>query len=91
MTREQAESVAIRALGFLADDPERIGYFLAQTGINPRSLRQAASDPNFLLGVLDHLAAHEALLCAFAARADMPPEVVAEARNMLAGTPPEFP
>ena len=68
MTRELAETVAIQALTFIAEEPERLGRFLALTGIGPESLRDAAREPNFLLGVLDHLAADEALLREFAKR-----------------------
>ena len=68
MTRELAESVAIQALTFLAEEPERLDRFLALTGIGPESLRDAAREPNFLLGVLDHLAGDERLLHEFATR-----------------------
>src|SRR5438552_45120 len=51
--REVAEIVAIQALSFVASDPERLGLFLAETGVGPESLRNAASDPHFLLNVLD--------------------------------------
>src|SRR5258705_10938678 len=62
-----AEDLAIAALGFIAGEPERLGRFLAMTGIGPDSIRAAAREPQFLLGVLDHLAADEPLLLAFAA------------------------
>jgi hypothetical protein len=88
MTRELAETVAIQALGFLADDPDRIGRFLALTGLAPESLRAAAQEPNFLLGVLDHLASDQALLHEFATRMEIGPEVVTLARDLLAGAPP---
>ena len=56
MTRELAETVAIQALSFLAQEPEQLERFLSLTGLTPDSLRDAAREPNFLLGVLDHLA-----------------------------------
>src|SRR5262249_58207951 len=62
-----AEHLAIAALGFIAGEPERLGRFLAMTGIGPDSIRTAAREAQFLLGVLDHLAADEPLLLAFAA------------------------
>ena len=65
--RAEAEDLAIAALGFIAGEPERLGRFLAMTGIGPDSIRAAAREPRFLLGVLDHLAADEPLLLAFAA------------------------
>ena len=61
-----AETVAIQALSFIAEEPERLGRFLALTGLEAQSLRDAAREPNFLLGVLDHLAGDERLLREFA-------------------------
>src|SRR5436190_9422843 len=51
--REVAEIVAIQALSFVAGEPARLGRFLAETGIGPKTLRKAASDPKFLASVLD--------------------------------------
>ena len=73
MTRELAETVAIQALGFIAEEPERLQPFLALTGIEAQSLRDAAREPNFLLGVLDYLAGDDALLAAFAGDAAIEP------------------
>jgi len=66
ITRKIAESLAIQALGFMASDPERLGAFLAATGIGPEAIRLAAADPSFLAGVLDYVAADEPLLLAVA-------------------------
>ena len=88
MTRELAESVAIQALSYLAEEPVRISRFLALAGLDPASLRDAAREPNFLLGVLDHLAGDETLLRAFAEHAARSPEAIVAARNLLAGEPP---
>jgi len=91
MTRDWAEALAIQALGFLAEDGERLGRFLAFTGIEAQSLRDAAREPNFLLGVLDHLAGDERLLTEFATHKELTPEVVTRARDLLAGAPPATP
>jgi hypothetical protein len=88
MTRELAESVAIQALSFLAEEPDRLGRFLSLTGLTPESLRDAASEPNFLLGVLDHLASDDALLQAFAASIESEPQTISAARDLLAGSRP---
>ena len=80
-----AEELAIAALGFIAGEPEQLGRFLAMTGIGPDSLRDAAREPRFLAGVLDHVAADEALLLAFAAANEIDPEAVMRARDVLAG------
>jgi Protein of unknown function (DUF3572) len=91
MTRELAETVAIQALGFIAADPEPLERFLALTGIGPESLRDAAREPNFLLGVLDYLVSDDALLCKFATENEITPDVVTRARDLLAGARPAMP
>ena len=83
--RHAAEALAVAALGFIAGEPERLGRFLAMSGIGPDSIRAAAREPQFLLGVLDHLAADEALLLAFAAENSIPPNAVIKARDTIAG------
>ncbi len=80
-----AEDLAVAALGFIAAEPDRLGRFLALTGIAPASIRDAAREPQFLVGVLDHLMGEERLLLAFAAENDIDPEAVMRARDTLAG------
>jgi hypothetical protein len=84
-TREAAESLAIQALAFLADDPERFADFLATTGLTPERLRESASHPHFLIGVLEHMLAHESLLIAFADSAATDPAEIARAHDTLGG------
>jgi hypothetical protein len=86
--REQAAAeLAVAALTFLACDTERLERFLALTGLGPQSLRAAAREPSFLLGVLDHVASDESLLLAFANENEIDPEDVGRARDALAGRP----
>jgi hypothetical protein len=84
-SREGAQALALRALAFLARDVERIGRFLALTGVAPDDLRHLAQAPDFLLAVLDHLAADEPLLLAFVAEEGVAPEAVGLARRALGG------
>ena len=83
--REAAEALAIQALTFIAGDSERLGRFLAITGIGPTEIRSAASEPGFLAGVLDYLATDERLLIAFATEAEVDPDTVEKARSVLGG------
>ena len=85
MNREDAEGFAIAALGFIAGDAERLGRFLAVTGLGPETLRQAARDKAFLGQVLSFLAEDEPLLLAFAADLGENPMRIAEAHRFLAG------
>ena len=83
--QEAAEALAIQALTHIAGDPERLGRFLAVTGIGPAEIRTAAGDPGFLAGVLDYLAGDEALLVEFATAAGIDPNSVNNARYVLGG------
>jgi hypothetical protein len=81
--------VAIQALSFVAGDPERLGAFLAETGIGPETLRSAAADPRFLAGVLDFVLRDDATVKAFAAASELDPATIAAAREVLVEGPPE--
>ncbi len=87
--REVAEIVAIQALSFVAGDPERLGVFLAETGIGPETLRSAAADPRFLAGVLDFVLRDDATVKAFAAASELDPATIAAAREVLDEDPSE--
>lgn len=83
LTVESAEALAADALGYLAQDLEHLGRFLALSGIGPRELRQAAGDPGFLLGLLEFYMEHEALLLAFSESKGYRPTMVAAAHHIL--------
>ena len=81
--RQVAEMLAIQALTYLADDGERLGRFLAVSGIGPESLRAAAQDARFLAGVLDYVVGDEQLLIDFAKEVGVTPVDVQNARRVL--------
>ena len=85
VTQQEAESLAIQVLSFLAEEPDRLARFLALSGIDAGAIRSAATQPEFLLGVLDHVVGDEALLLAFAAQFDLEPAAVDRAHRVLAG------
>lgn len=82
---DQALVLALRALAFVASQPELIERLLAVTGLTPEQLRDAAEDPALLVGVLDFLLAHEPDLVAFCEAEGCDPAAPAEARRCLAG------
>lgn len=84
-----AKDIAIQALVFIAADEERLERFLAFSGIEAASIRQAAQEPGFLAGVLEHLSGDENLLLALAEQSGLRPEQIASARALLAG--PDLP
>jgi hypothetical protein len=81
--REVAEIVAVQALSFIAADPERLGLFLAESGLGPETLRTAAADPQFLANVLDFVMRDDATVKAFAAQSELHPTNIAAARQVL--------
>jgi Protein of unknown function (DUF3572) len=85
LTLEAAEELAIQALTYIAGDPERLGRFLAVTGIGPEGIRAAGGEPGFLAGVLEHLAADETLLMGFATEAGVDPAAIGKALALLGG------
>jgi hypothetical protein len=84
-SREAAEMLAIQALGFLAEDPERFGAFLAATGLSVEAVRDAAGDIGFLTGVLDYMLGDERLVTGFADNAGIDPAALARAQRALGG------
>ena len=79
-----ADEIATLAFGRIAQDPERLGRFLALTGLDGGSIRAAAADPGFLPAVLEHVAGDEALLLAIADEIERSPEAIARTAAMLA-------
>ena len=78
-----AEIVAIQALSFIAGDPERLGSFLAETGIGPDTLRKSAADPRFLASVVHFVLRDDRTVTAFAKASELQPTNIAAAREVL--------
>jgi hypothetical protein len=80
---DQAERIAVDALGFVASDATLLPRFLAISGISANEIRRAAAEPGFLAGVLDFILAHEPTLVAFCENRAIEPAAVAVARRAL--------
>lgn len=85
VTVEAAEKLAVQALTYIAGDPERLGRFLAITGIGPAEIRAASAEPGFLAGVLDYVAGHEQMVTEFATETGTNPADLGSARAALGG------
>lgn len=85
MTRDEAELLAIRALGHIAADDDLLGDFLSLSGLAPDELRARMAEPEFLGGILDFLLADEARLLAFCEAEEIRPQLPAAARRALPG------
>jgi hypothetical protein len=82
-SRETAEMLAVQALAFIAQDGGRLSGFVSSSGIAVESIRAAAHEPDFLVGVLEHMLADETLLIAFAGSAGIDPADVGRAGQVL--------
>jgi hypothetical protein len=86
MTPENAEILALEALGWLAGEDDAIQRFLGSSGIDPAELRQAAGNPDTGAAVLDFLMGDEELLLRFCEHAQVSPKQLHLARYRLGGT-----
>ena len=87
---DEAEILAINALGFLASDSERLQRFMDLSGLDVAAIRAGAANPAFLGGILDHLLADESLLLIFAEEQQLRPERISDLRRKLPGASLDF-
>ena len=73
-TDEGAEILALQALGWLAGDEDRLGRFLALSGLDPATLRDTAGGRDTARAVLDFLLSDEELLLDFCEIAQIRPK-----------------
>ena len=82
---ERDETIALKALAYLAGDEKALNQFLGLTGMAVEDLKKGATEASFLAGILDYFLQDEALLLAFAGASDLTPETIARARQRLPG------
>jgi hypothetical protein len=82
---DDAQTLAINSLVFLAEDSELLPRFLALTGISADQIRTAASEPGFLAGVLQFYLAHEPTLMRYCEATNTDPALFQEALRLLPG------
>ena len=87
---EEAEVIALKALGFLAGEPERLERFMSLSGLTLAAIRKSAADPAFLAGVLDHVLSDQTLLLTFAENCGLAPSDVQRTRRKLPGASLDF-
>ena len=79
----RAKTLALAALGWILQVPERAERYLELTGLDPDSLRNGLDDVTVLGSALDFLANHEPdLIRAAEALAVTPEELIATRRNL---------
>lgn len=85
MDRQQAETVAIQALGWMAQREETLHSFLGQSGMSADQIRGMASDPDFLAAVLDFILGDESMVTEFCGSEGLDPSIPMRARGLLPG------
>jgi Protein of unknown function (DUF3572) len=78
-----AEAVALRALGWTLSDDDRARRLLALTGLTPEALRSRIGEPGLLAAVLRFLEAYEPDLLACAEHLQLTPLRLVETRRRL--------
>ena len=78
-----AEAVALNALGWTLGDDARAQRLLALTGLTPAGMRERLGDREFLAALLRFLEAHEPDLIACAEGLGVPPARLVAAREAL--------
>lgn len=85
VAQDFAETLGLRALGWLAGNEELLGVFLGATGADLSDLRARASDPTFLGAVLDFILMDDAWVVAFCDAEGLAYDMPRSARDALPG------
>lgn len=85
ISADAAETLALTALGWLVTNDELLPVFMGATGVDAGDMRARASDPDFLLSVLDFLMMDDAWVIAFCDAKGVAYEHPVQARAALAG------
>ncbi len=82
---DQAETLALRALAWLAANEELLPVFMGATGVGQDDLRTRAGEPEFLGSVLDFLLLDDAWVVSFCDGESVPYDSLMQARANLPG------
>ncbi|MGB5558919.1 MAG: DUF3572 domain-containing protein [Paracoccaceae bacterium] len=85
MRQEYAETIAIRAVAWLAGNDELLPVFLGATGASESDLRARLAEPEFLGSVLDFMMMDDQWVVAFCDGSDLAYDQIMQARQALPG------
>jgi len=85
MTQVSAETVGLQALAWLAGNEDLLPIFLGSTGASEGDVRNGATDPEFLGGLLEFLLMDDSWIISFCDSISLPYERLTEARQSLPG------
>lgn len=81
----EAETLALKALSYLAHSPEDLDRFVTLSGVAPADLRARADDPEILAAVLDFVLTDDGRVTGFCEDAGIDPRELHAARRALPG------
>jgi hypothetical protein len=84
-SQQDASTVAVAALTYLATRQDRLEAFVRMTGLDPAQVRDLAKQPDFQGGVLDFMLNHETDLLDFCEQEGLTPQRIQTARTNLPG------
>lgn len=87
MISSTAETIALKALAFIAADETHLTAFMAACGCSPEEIGDSVRDPAFLGGVLDFVLQDDEMILDFCRSADIAPTDLTRARHALPGSP----
>jgi len=84
MTPIAAETLGLKALTWLAAQPEALTRFFSVSGLSASDLRARASEPDLLAAVVDYVLSQEALATEFCEDEGLPARDLHLAAHLLA-------
>jgi len=81
----KAETLALKALAYLAQSDEEMERFVALSGVTPANLRARAGDPEILAAVLDFILTDDGRVAGFCESVEIGPTELQAARRALPG------
>ncbi|HXC56214.1 MAG TPA: DUF3572 domain-containing protein [Rhizomicrobium sp.] len=85
MTPQSAQTLALKALGFVANSQGGLERLMELSGLDLPTLRERAGEPEILASLLDFLLADEGLLVDFCDAEKIDARAVHMARHVLGG------
>lgn len=85
MTKDGAETFALRVLGWLLENNDLSDVFLGATGCDSSEIRSLATDPDFLGAVLDFVMMDDVWVLGACEHLSMSPPDMHRARGLLPG------
>lgn len=82
---QAAETLALKALTWLAGRDDLMDVFMGSTGVAASDLRERADDPEFLVAVVDFILMDDAWITAFSNENELAPDALMQARSSLPG------